>query len=80
MQKLKVSNDASALITMQLEPWGHEFSIPPDKFYEVVAHDTEEGFYFDISWTGQAYVKVFPEGRCSSVSVHQDGHEIFRNT
>jgi hypothetical protein len=39
---------------MQLEPWGPEFSIAPDKSYEVFAHDTEEGFYFEVSRTGDA--------------------------
>ena len=75
MQKIKVSNDGPAFVTMWLEPWGEDYGMHSGDEFEVVADDAEEGFYFHVSYDEKC-IKVYAEGDANHVSVYQAGEML----
>ena len=72
MHRIKLTNDRATFVTLWLEPWGEDYGMSPGDEFEVVAVDSQEGFYFHVI-SEENNLKLYAEGDVRQVAVSQSG-------
>jgi hypothetical protein len=75
-QKIRVTNDSASFVTMWLEPWASDFGMFPNDEFEVVATDTDESFYFHITYTEKDIMVYAIGGSGTYPTIYQNGKEL----
>jgi len=75
MQRIKVTNERTAFLTLWLEPWGEDYGMSPGDECEIIAADAAEDCSFHVVCDEKG-VKVYVEGDVRKISVYRGGEEL----
>lgn len=69
--RIGVCNEFARPLIIWLEPWGEDYTLPPEEEVEIVAKDVDEAFHFMILMGEE--VKIYAEGQVVDIGVYQNG-------
>ena len=75
-QRIRVTNERSDFATLLLEPWGSDFGMFPNDEFEIVATETDDTFYFHVSYTDKDIIVYAVGGSGTYPYIYQNGEEL----
>lgn len=73
--QIRISNDQSVPVTVQVEPWGRDYTLLPGEEYCFTALGAGPAFYFHVYWQ-ERDLQLYAEGGCDDVTVHHAEVEV----
>jgi hypothetical protein len=75
-QRIRVTNESSNFVTLWIEPWATDFGMFPNDEFEIVATETDETFYFHITYQHKDIIVYAVGGSGTYPTVYQNGNAL----
>lgn len=76
-QRIRVTNECGKFTTLWLEPWASDFGMFPNDEFEIVATETDETFYFHVTYSNEDIIVYAVGGNGIYPTVYQNGEVLY---